>query len=137
MVINERLPSQLEKIPGFLSQVIKKIETLGLKEEEVFEIRLCLEEALTNAMKHGNKLDPDLSVEVDIEAHDNRLTIKVVDQGQGFDFENLPDPTDKDNLLKTAGRGIFLIKNLMNKVEFSDRGRVIKMIKLLTSPARR
>ena len=70
-----------------------------------------------------------MSVEVSVETKDGSLVITVVDQGEGFDFKNIPDPTKGDNLQKVSGRGIFLIRNYIDKVEFSDCGRRIKMIK--------
>jgi len=130
MIISEKIPSRLEVIPGLLSALMERIKHL-LTEEDAFHVRLSLEEALVNAIRHGNKLNPDLSVELTIEAKDNYLTIKVKDQGEGFDFSKIPDPTKSTNLHKPSGRGIFLIKNLMDDVDIFDSGRGIKMTKFL------
>jgi len=128
MIISEKLPSRLEVIPEFIRESIEKIKHLTI-EEDIFNIRLSLEEALVNAIKHGNRLNPNLSVEVNIETDDDRLTITVKDEGEGFDFNNVTDPTKGRNLKKFSGRGIFLIRNLMDKVDFFDCGRGIKMVK--------
>jgi len=130
MKIHEKLPSRLELIPSFVNKLLEKLKPL-LLEKDVFNIKLSLEEALVNAVKHGNKLRADLFVEVIAEAEDGVLRIKVKDQGEGFDFNNLPNPTQNDNLQKTSGRGIFLIRNLMDKVEFFDCGKGVEMIKFL------
>jgi len=135
--ISEKIPSKLELVPGFSLSLIDKISSLPLKEEEFFNIKLCLDEALVNAIKHGNKLNPDLPVEVDIEADDNSITLKVKDQGAGFDFQNIPEPIRPDTIHKVSGRGIFLIKSLMDEVEFFDYGKVIKMVKLIRKGGRR
>lgn len=131
MLIQKKIPSRLDVIPGFLSEFTQKLMPLGLSEEEVFNIKLSLEEAIVNAIKHGNKLDPSLYVEVTAEADNGCLTISVVDQGKGFDFENVADPTHNNNITKLSGRGVFLIRKLMDEVLYFDCGRGIKMIKFL------
>ena len=135
MIIQEKIPSRLDAIPEFTLSLLGKLKHLSLKEQEIFNIQLSLEEALVNAVKHGNKLNPNLSAQVSVEAKDGSLIITVIDEGEGFDFKDIPDPTNIDNLQKPSGRGIFLIKKLMDKVEFFDCGRGIKMIKSLKKEA--
>jgi len=110
---------------------MNKIKALRISEDDFFSIRLSLEEALINAIRHGNKNNPDLSVEVDVEYAKDKLIMQVKNQGEGFDFQHLADPTQAENLDKLSGRGIFLIRNMMDNVEFTGQGRVIKMVKLL------
>ncbi len=131
MIIIEKIPSELRKVPSFVSQAIDQLSTLpiDIDDKELFKIKLCLEEALCNAVKHGNKLRPDLYAKMAIEYTEDRLVIRIEDQGSGFDFANLPDPTKKENAEKPSGRGIFLIKKFMDEVEFFSGGRGIKMIK--------
>ncbi len=132
MNITQKLSSRLDLVPEFISSLIKCLqEAMPLNEDDVFTLRLILEESLTNAIRHGNKLNPNLTVDVAINLHDNRLTIDIKDQGQGFDFHNVPNPTTADKLLKTSGRGVFLIKKLVDQVSFYDAGSGIKMIKVL------
>ncbi|MBM3250466.1 MAG: ATP-binding protein [Candidatus Omnitrophica bacterium] len=131
MLIHKKIPSRLDIIPGFLTEFTQKLAPLGLSEEELFNVKLSVEEAVVNAIRHGNRQDPSLFVEVAAEAHNGCLTIKVVDQGEGFDFENVADPTHNHNLAKLSGRGVFLIRKLMDKVDYFDCGRGIKMIKFL------
>ena len=108
MQISEKLPSSLESIPEFIAALLEKIKDFGVSEEDLFNIKLSLEESLVNAVKYGNKLDPQLFVEVSLEASGGVLTIEVKDQGQGFDFKNVLDPTREENLERTSGRGVFL-----------------------------
>ena len=135
MKISEKIPSSLERIPSFISTIIERIRPLGIPEEEIFNIRLSLEEALVNAVKYGNKLDPQLTVEVKVQLDSDKLVIEVKDQGEGFDFEKLEDPTKEENIEKVRGRGIFLMKNLMDEVIFKEKGTRVIMIKFLRREA--
>ncbi|MFC1621323.1 ATP-binding protein [Candidatus Omnitrophota bacterium] len=130
MSISEKLPSRLELIPEFVKVLMKKIEPSLTKKEDMFNMKLCLEESLTNAVRHGNKSNPDLFVEVNIDIKVDRVIIKVENQGKGFDFKKVPDPTEDANIQRSSGRGVFLIKNLMDEVDFFDNGRGIKMVKI-------
>jgi len=131
MDISEKLPSRPDAIPAFVQEFLNKLKTLQLTNDELFDIKLCLNEALINAMKHGHQFDPRLFVEVRAQVKDDRLIIEVKDQGQGFDLKKFPNPTDTANLYKYSGRGVFLIKKLMDEVEHFDCGRGIKMVKFL------
>ncbi len=135
MIISQKIPSQFNAVPPFISTVIHALEQeFSLTEEEVFDIKLVLEEALTNAIKHGNRLHSDLTVGVSVVTQGNSLLIDVKDQGKGFDANAVPDPTSQDKLMKTSGRGVFLIKKLMDDVSFYDEGRGIRMVKTLGKP---
>jgi serine/threonine-protein kinase RsbW len=132
----EKLPSRIEIIPEFLQRFLKNISPRSLNEDDLFCIRLSLGEALINAIKHGNKLNADLFVEVTMEYATGCLVISVKDQGKGFDFHNLPDPRKPENLAELYGRGIFLIKSMMDGVEFFAGGSGIKMTKFLHKEAK-
>lgn len=134
-MIHEKLPSRLEAIPDFLQNVSDKLTALSLSQEEVFNIKLALQEAMVNAVKHGNKSDPHLSVVAKVEANTQRVVIEIVNEGEGFDAARIPDPTRSENLLKTSGRGLFLIRKLMDEVVYFDCGRGIRMIKSLKKEA--
>ena len=84
-------------------------------------------EAVNNAISHGNKLDPDKNVEIDIKIKDRKLTIITRDNGPGFDFENVPDPTAPENIENVNGRGIFLMRQLSDELLFHEEGRVSEM----------
>jgi len=116
-------------------------ESLGLVENMIDEVRnkynvtedmfgnmlVAITEAVTNAIYHGNKADPAKKVSVSYQLNHNQLTFTITDQGKGFDFYNLPDPTAPENLEKECGRGIFLMKHLTDQLIFSDNGRVVEL----------
>lgn len=121
----------LKDIPGFTDKLLKKLKRLKIKEDFIFDIRLALEEALVNAVKHGNREDPRKKVRVEINVSADILCIEVEDQGSGFDYKHIASPLKARNLEKLSGRGVFLINHFMNAVEFSRGGRRIKMVKYL------
>ena len=88
---------------------------------------IALTEAVNNAIIHGNSGDPDKNVIVEYNSCDSTLDFTVIDEGAGFDFENLPDPTDPKNIEKPSGRGVFLMRNLADEVNFQDEGRVVEL----------
>lgn len=90
-------------------------------------ILIAITEAVNNAIVHGNKKDPLKKFSVVCASDEEKLTFRVKDQGQGFDFDNLPDPTDPANIEKPNGRGVFLMRNLADEVNFEDNGRVVEL----------
>jgi len=96
--------------------------------DEVYgKLLLAVVEALNNAIVHGNKNSSEKKVTVHYQINNELITYIISDQGDGFDFNNLPDPTAPENLEKDCGRGIFLMKNLADEVEFSDNGRTVTL----------
>jgi serine/threonine-protein kinase RsbW len=99
----------------------------------------ALREALANAIRHGNRQNPALKVWVDFTIENNTLTIRVEDEGEGFAPEELPDPTDPENLLRPSGRGIFYMKQFMDQVDFdstSQGGTSVTMVRKLQAGRR-
>ena len=130
MYLCEKLPSRVDIILPFISRVIGQLQKeCLLNEEDIFCIKLALEESLINAIKHGNKFRLEFTADVMISFQDNSLTMKIKDYGRGFDVNAIPDPTTDERLMKTSGRGVFLIKKLMDEVSFHDGGREIWMVK--------
>jgi serine/threonine-protein kinase RsbW len=127
--LSETLITDIKKIIPFATRIAGKILALTGSDEEAFNVKLALEEALTNAMRHGNRLDPALKVSVSIQADKKKIVLDVHDEGEGFDFERLPDPTTGAYVERPSGRGIFLMRKLMDSLEFYDGGRGIKMVK--------
>jgi serine/threonine-protein kinase RsbW len=112
----------------------------GLDEDVMLNLGLAVREATVNAMKHGNDLRAGTSVRITFRLDGQRLTVDVEDQGKGFDFEKDVDPRLPENLDKTSGRGIFLMRNFVDDVRFSrnaGRGTTVSLIKNLPRQAAR
>lgn len=121
------LESKTENISAVESLVDKVCGEFEVNEDFYGNILIALTEAVTNAIQHGNKYDPTKFFEVQLRAEDKELKFFVKDQGEGFDYNNLPDPTDPENIEKIHGRGIYLMKHLADKVEFLDEGRTVEL----------
>lgn len=102
-------------------------EQFQLPEDYYGNILVAVTEAVNNAIQHGNKSNPDKNIEVAFKKQDNKLHFIIKDEGEGFDYENIPDPTDPANIEKINGRGVFLMKNLADGVEFSENGKVVSL----------
>ncbi len=113
--------TKAEEIVDKINQIINLDDTL------YGNILLSLSEAINNAIVHGNKLDKNKKVTVNCNIKKNIIELEVEDQGNGFDPSKVPDPTAPENLEKETGRGIFIIKNLSDNVEFEKNGRLIRM----------
>ena len=98
-------------------------EKVGISLEKYYNILIAVTEAFNNAIIHGNKLDKNKKVQIDIEANKERLEVHILDEGEGFNAEELADPRDPENLLKDNGRGVLLIKELSDKCEFKNRSK--------------
>lgn len=109
--------------------ILSECERHGFDENAHFALKLALEEALINAVKHGNKLDPKKRVRGRAEVSARTAVIEVQDEGPGFTRQAIPDPTLEENLEKTSGRGVLLIEAYMDEVEWTDHGRHIRMVK--------
>ena len=130
---NQRLiiPSKTENIVLVEKLVDDVCDLFDIKEEIYGHILVALTEAVNNGLQHGNKANPDTTIEVTFKVKDDTLFFTVKDQGPGFDYNNLPDPTDPQNIEKPTGRGIFLMRHLCDGVTFEDNGtRVIMEFKL-------
>ncbi|MFC1703963.1 ATP-binding protein [Candidatus Omnitrophota bacterium] len=125
------LPSKKESAKVGSKKILSFLKDFQIDKKLLFNIRLCCEEAIINAVKHGNQSKESLSVEVALKKEKDRIQISVKDQGPGFNFAAIPNPTSEDNLVKLSGRGIYLIRQLMDEVNYADGGSRITMIKNL------
>jgi serine/threonine-protein kinase RsbW len=123
------IPSDLGAGRAVQKQILDDVRRHGVGGNTFFAINLALEEALTNAIRHGNRLDPKKNVHVEAEVTPNRVEILIEDDGPGFDRNAIPDPTAEENLEKCSGRGILLIEAYMSNVFWERGGRRLRMIK--------
>lgn len=130
--IELNLPTRIESVEE-AAQTAEKFATNNDFGEEVrFAIDMAVREAVANAVKHGNKLDETKRVEITFENSDEGFEVKVRDYGSGFTVEEVPDPTNPENLLKADGRGILFMRSFMDTVEWSNHaegGMIVKMLK--------
>ncbi|QIX61555.1 ATP-binding protein [Hymenobacter sp. BT18] len=127
-----QIPSLVENIRVVESFIDNSKDTFHIEDDIYGNIMVAVTEAVNNAIRHGNKFDRDKNVHLSLEVDANRVKFEVEDQGQGFDFNNLIDPTAPENLENPGGRGIFLIRHLADEVEFSKDGRNVQLTFFLT-----
>src|SRR3989338_10622276 len=122
-----KIPSDIKYLKKVSSKILESLETYKIDESGIFDIRLCVEEAVINAVVHGNRRDKRKSVKIAYWIKDGLLNIEVEDKGSGFDYKPMPDPTVNDNIMKGSGRGLYLIKNIMDEVEYNKAGNKMRM----------
>lgn len=113
------------------SEIVTAAEACNLDESDQFAIRMAIEEALVNAIKHGNGSDPSKKVCIDYEVSTQEVRIRIEDEGPGFDPASLPAPTTPEFLERPCGRGILLMRHYMSRVEFIGRGNCVEMVRLV------
>lgn len=123
------IPSQLNAVRQIKSRILAELKKNGFGPKGAFAVRLALDEALVNAIRHGNHCDPAKKVRIQATISPRRAAIVVEDEGRGFDRRQLPDPTAEENLCKCNGRGIYLMESYMSKVVWSHGGRRVRMVK--------
>lgn len=116
-------PSDLNELTKAESLVDKICQLLAVNEDYYGNVLVAVTEAVNNAIKHGNKNDKKKLVSIEVSDAQSEFSIQVKDEGGGFDFNDLPDPTSPENIEKENGRGIFLMKSLADSVEFQNNGR--------------
>jgi serine/threonine-protein kinase RsbW len=121
------IPSKIENL-RIVEKAIDEISAeFNLNSELYGNVLIATIEAANNAILHGNKLDESKNVNITFNVEPKYLTIVIKDQGKGFDFSNIPDPTAPENIEKINGRGIFLMSKLSDKIEFLDNGSTIQL----------
>ena len=127
-----RIDNDSHLLKEISKELIGSLQKQGVDENIIFDVHVAFEEALRNAMVHGNKSDPEKKVMIETMITDGELMICVEDEGDGFDPDSLPDPTLGENLLKESGRGVYLVKHLMDDAVYEQEGRKAVMRKKLT-----
>jgi len=134
-----KLSSTMESVEEVEAAADQLAVEASLDEDQRFHIAMAVREAAINAVLHGNEYDPARQIEVSLENTGKDLMITIADQGRGFDPDKVPDPLAKENLLRGTGRGIFLIRSLMDEVHFRqlDPGTELTLVKHLAPAAQK
>ena len=130
-----QIPSLVENIRVVESFIDNSKDTFHIEDDIYGNIMVAVTEAVNNAIRHGNKFDKDKNVYLSLYVDSDRVKFEVEDEGQGFDYNNLIDPTAPENLENPGGRGIFLIRHLADEVEFTKEGRNVQLTFLLSAPS--
>jgi serine/threonine-protein kinase RsbW len=120
-------PAEARRIQDDIERIL---QSRRAHDHDVFSIRLALEEALVNAIKHGNQLDRAKAVHIAYRFLADRFEVHITDEGPGFDPSDVPDPTAVENLERPCGRGLMLMRHYMNEVTYSNRGNTVSMSKV-------
>lgn len=131
----ETLPSSLAAYHDFVDDVVDRLAAAGWNESDLFAIRMALEESISNAIRHGNRQDPDKQVQVECRGNARSFWVRVCDEGEGFTPEKVPDCCHPDRLEVPGGRGLALMRAYMTTMQYNDRGNCLTMEKKLADGA--
>ena len=126
-----QIPSDISYIRKTSTEIEELLRSKNVDDSVIFDIRLSAEEAIKNAIIHGNKNDKKLHVFVSYSLKGNKFTIEIEDQGKGFNPGRIPDPTLEENLLNVNGRGVFIVHKLMDEVKYNNKGNKVSMVKFI------
>jgi serine/threonine-protein kinase RsbW len=124
------IPSDQDEARKIQLEIERQLTLLAYTDKEIFAIKLALEEAVVNAIKHGNQMDRGKRVRIAYRVHAERFDALIADEGAGFDPNEVPDPTAPENLERPCGRGLMLIRHYMTEVTYNDRGNLVRMSKV-------
>ena len=127
--VDQIIRSDLAEARRIQSEIEQALDAAAFSDMEIFAIKLALEEALVNAIKHGNQMDPEKRVYITYRVTHQRFDVRITDEGPGFNPADVPDPTDPDNIERACGRGLLLMRGFMTAVEFHGRGNIVTMTK--------
>ena len=122
-----KLTSSYNSVADIERLIDKVCTNVGVNEDAYGNVLIAVTEAVNNAIQHGNKENEGLTINVSVKDNPQNVCFSVKDEGNGFDYDNLPDPTAPENILKENGRGIFLMRNLADKVEFTGKGSEVSL----------
>ncbi|MDZ7765366.1 MAG: ATP-binding protein [Melioribacteraceae bacterium] len=132
-IFEKEIPSDPELMPEVEQFILDVAKKVNLNEDKYNSISLAVAEAISNSIKHGNKNDKTKKVNIKIKTEDDKLIVILKDQGKGFDPADIPDPTQPENILKDSGRGLFIMRSLLDDLRYNftpDGTEIILEIKL-------
>jgi serine/threonine-protein kinase RsbW len=132
-----RMPSARTAVAPMIERVLAAVSGAGLSQEQQDNLAVAVAEALSNAALHGNKLAPRRLVQVTVEVPaEGGAVVEVTDSGAGFDSAQVSDPTDPSRVLMPGGRGVFLMKRLVDHLEYNEAGNTVRMTMDAPKPSR-
>jgi serine/threonine-protein kinase RsbW len=135
-IVERFLESTLESVDRAEELAMQEAEKAGVSEDDLHKIAMAVRECMVNAVVHGNRYSAHKKVHLSVSKGPREFVVKVADEGEGFDYENLPDPRATENLLRHSGRGIFLIKAFMDEFQvrrLDPGGTEVTLVKYLVS----
>lgn len=133
VAVDITIPSDAADARRIQDDIEQLLRVRHIAEHDIFSIKLALEEALVNAIKHGNQMDRAKKVRIAYQLFTDRFDVQISDDGRGFDPSDVPDPTAFENLERPCGRGLMLMRHYMTEVAFNERGNGVTMSKALRS----
>jgi len=133
--LNLVIRSDPAEVPQVQEAIERALKDHHFDERDIFSIKLAMEEAVVNAIKHGNQMDPSKKVSIHCCISDERFDVRICDEGRGFDPEDVPDPMAVENLERPCGRGLLLMRHYMSEVNFHPPGNRLSMSKLRQDPS--
>lgn len=132
------LPSDLRVIEAAVSYLTRRLQSYAYDGSRLnLNFRVGVTEALANAVLYGNEGDPRRSVRVEVSLDPHQVVLRVTDEGSGFDPDRVPDPTIPPNIDRPGGRGLFLLRELMDEVEYNDSGNAVRIVLMREPPPQR
>lgn len=129
---DQHVPSEPDVCGQIIKILLDQLEASDWTRKDVFGIHMSMEEAILNAIRHGNQCSADKKVHVLIEISADRFYAKITDEGGGFDPSKVPDPTLEENLGRTSGRGVVLMKNFVDEIAYNEKGNSVELKKAKT-----
>lgn len=127
---HREIPSDTSVGSALVNELMDAMMARDWPAADLFRTQLAYEEAIVNAIRHGNKCDANKTVLIEMECSDERVTIQITDQGKGFNPSDVPDPRQDDLLEVPGGRGVLLISEIMSEVTYNETGNQIRMVKI-------
>jgi serine/threonine-protein kinase RsbW len=134
--VERLLDSTLESVESAEELALSVAQRAGFDDDDLMRIGMAVRESMVNAVVHGNRYSEHKKVRFSVSHNGERYTVRIADEGEGFDFSSLPDPLAPENLMRTSGRGIFLIRSFMDEFEMRLReptGTEVTLVKYMVS----
>lgn len=126
--VRAEFANSIESIHTHEEHILQAAQACGYEENDLFALRLALDEALINAYRHGNKKKPEARILLEYRVDPKQIEVTITDEGEGFDHSGVDDPRKDSHLRRTHGRGVFLIRQFMSEISFNDKGNQIRFV---------